>query len=62
MSSVIAALMNIGPGFGAVGPVGKLCLYFRCGQVVSFLEHAGRAAGDVQRAGYLLSILLEKIT
>jgi Trk-type K+ transport system membrane component len=28
MSSVIAALMNIGPGFGAVGPIGKLRLSY----------------------------------
>jgi hypothetical protein len=49
-------------GFWRGRALGKLCLHFRCRQVVSFLEHAGRAAGDVQRAGYLLSILLEKIT
>jgi Trk-type K+ transport system membrane component len=62
MSSVIATLMNIGPGFGAIGPSENYAFISGCRQVVSLLEHAGRAAGDVFGAGDILSILLEKIT
>ena len=61
MSSVISALMNIGPGFWRSWSFQKFCLYFRYRQMVFILEYACRQAGNVFGTGYILPILLEEI-
>jgi hypothetical protein len=61
MSSVIATLMNIGPGFGDVGPAENYAHISDRGQVVSCPNDAGGAAGDVLGTGDFLPVFLETV-
>ena len=62
MSSVIATLMNIGPGFGAVGPSENYAHISDVGKwFLSWNMLVGRA-GNVFSAGNILSVFLEEIT
>ena len=61
MSSVIATLMNIGPGFGGVGPSKNYAFISDVGKwFLSYMMLVG-AAGNVLRVGDFLSIFLEEI-
>ena len=61
MSSVIATLMNIGPGFGTIGPSENYAHISDLGKWFLSLEHAGGPLGDVFGPGRVLSLFLEKI-
>ena len=61
MSSVISALMNIGPGFGEIGPSEKLFANICSWKMVSRMADACGQTGNVFRSCAALSFFLEKI-
>jgi hypothetical protein len=61
MSAMISALMNIGPGFGAIGPSENFA-FFSDASKWFLAWNAGGTVGDVLGARHLLSVLLESLS